>query len=85
MNAELSVQPAPNTRKQIRSMLRKSSWFIEQARLLVLQAQPELDTNTNDFARNLEDVQRHLVATSQRFFKTEHNADREHHETIRTT
>lgn len=80
METDLHIQPAAHPRKQIRQMLRKSSWLVEQARLLVLQSQSDLDP-TNSFARNLADVQRHLVATSQGFHKTKSNADRGNHDT----
>ena len=79
MNGQLDITPASDTYKQIRQLLRKSSWLIDQARLLAEQQQLSLE-DSNNFARNLADVQRHLVATTQTFCKPKSNADRSIHD-----
>lgn len=84
MHNVLSVTPSQNSRRQVQSMIRKASWLLDQALLLIQQNPEELDP-TNTFARHLGDVQRHLVATSQGFFKTKDTDDKGHHDEHRTS
>lgn len=56
-------------RKHLRKHLRKACWLIDQVRIVVDQSPDELDPE-GYFAKNLADVQCHLVASCLRFFKS---------------